>query len=89
ILRRAREVGAFINFDMESYRFKDITLALFKSILEEEDFREESWHEHPAHESPGRPARAPESPRAGRPCHVDRQLGDAPLRLVDWSFFGV
>ena len=40
ILRRAREVGAFINFDMESYKFKDLTLALFKSILEEEEFRQ-------------------------------------------------
>ena len=40
ILRRAAEVGAFINFDMESYKFKDLTLALFKSILEESEFRE-------------------------------------------------
>jgi len=39
ILRRAHEVGAFINFDMESYKLKDLTLALFKSILEEEAFR--------------------------------------------------
>jgi RHH-type proline utilization regulon transcriptional repressor/proline dehydrogenase/delta 1-pyrroline-5-carboxylate dehydrogenase len=39
ILRRASEVGAFINFDMESYRLKDLTLALFKSILEEDEFR--------------------------------------------------
>ncbi len=39
ILRRAREVGAFINFDMESYKLKDLTLALFKSILEEDEFR--------------------------------------------------
>lgn len=38
ILRRAAEVGAFINFDMESYRWKDLTLALFKSILEEPEF---------------------------------------------------
>jgi RHH-type transcriptional regulator, proline utilization regulon repressor / proline dehydrogenase / delta 1-pyrroline-5-carboxylate dehydrogenase len=38
ILRRAREVGAFINFDMESYKLKDLTLALFKSILEEDEF---------------------------------------------------
>jgi RHH-type proline utilization regulon transcriptional repressor/proline dehydrogenase/delta 1-pyrroline-5-carboxylate dehydrogenase len=38
ILRRAAEVGAFINFDMESYKLKDLTLALFKSILEEEEF---------------------------------------------------
>ncbi len=39
ILRRATEVGAFINFDMESYELKDLTLALFKSILEEPEFR--------------------------------------------------
>src|SRR4051812_23498129 len=39
ILRRASEVGAFINFDMESYKLKDLTLALFKSILEEPEFR--------------------------------------------------
>ena len=38
ILRRAREVGAFINFDMESYKLKDLTLALFRSILEEDEF---------------------------------------------------
>src|SRR5882724_6810841 len=39
ILRRAAEVGAFINFDMESYKFKDLTLALFKSILERSEER--------------------------------------------------
>jgi RHH-type proline utilization regulon transcriptional repressor/proline dehydrogenase/delta 1-pyrroline-5-carboxylate dehydrogenase len=38
ILRRAAEVGAFINFDMESYRLKDLTLELFRSILEEPEF---------------------------------------------------
>ncbi|HVU35239.1 MAG TPA: proline dehydrogenase family protein [Opitutaceae bacterium] len=38
ILRRARAVGAFINFDMESYKLKDLTLALFRSILEEPEF---------------------------------------------------
>jgi RHH-type proline utilization regulon transcriptional repressor/proline dehydrogenase/delta 1-pyrroline-5-carboxylate dehydrogenase len=38
ILRRAAAVGAFINFDMESYKLKDLTLALFKSILEEPEF---------------------------------------------------
>lgn len=38
ILRRASELGALINFDMESYRFKPVTLALFCSILEEEEF---------------------------------------------------
>jgi RHH-type transcriptional regulator, proline utilization regulon repressor / proline dehydrogenase / delta 1-pyrroline-5-carboxylate dehydrogenase len=39
ILRKAQEVGAFINFDMESYRFKAVTLSLFKSILEEPAFQ--------------------------------------------------
>lgn len=38
ILRRAAEVGAFINFDMESYKLKDLTLALFQSILAEPEF---------------------------------------------------
>jgi RHH-type transcriptional regulator, proline utilization regulon repressor / proline dehydrogenase / delta 1-pyrroline-5-carboxylate dehydrogenase len=38
ILRRAIEVGALINFDMESYKLKDLTLALFKSIFEEPEF---------------------------------------------------
>ena len=41
ILRRAVEAGAFINFDMESYKLKDLTLALFKSILEEAEFRQQ------------------------------------------------
>jgi RHH-type proline utilization regulon transcriptional repressor/proline dehydrogenase/delta 1-pyrroline-5-carboxylate dehydrogenase len=41
ILRRAREIGAFINFDMESYGLKDLTLALFRSILSEDEFREQ------------------------------------------------
>jgi RHH-type proline utilization regulon transcriptional repressor/proline dehydrogenase/delta 1-pyrroline-5-carboxylate dehydrogenase len=40
ILRRAAEVGALINFDMESYKLKDLTLQLFKSIFEEPEFRE-------------------------------------------------
>ena len=41
ILRRAVEVGAFINFDMESYKLKDLTLALFRSILEEPEFQQQ------------------------------------------------
>ena len=40
ILRRAAEVGALINFDMESYKLKDLTLQLFKSIFEEPEFAE-------------------------------------------------
>lgn len=38
ILRRATEVGALVNFDMESYKLKDLTLALFQSIFEEPEF---------------------------------------------------
>ncbi|MBP7141480.1 MAG: proline dehydrogenase family protein [Opitutaceae bacterium] len=38
ILRRASAAGALINFDMESYRTKDLTLALFRSIMEEAEF---------------------------------------------------
>lgn len=41
ILRRATEVGAFINFDMESYKLKDLTFALFRSILEEPEFAQQ------------------------------------------------
>src|SRR6266542_1946978 len=40
ILRRARELGAFINFDMESYAHKNTTLELFKTIFSEEEFRD-------------------------------------------------
>jgi RHH-type proline utilization regulon transcriptional repressor/proline dehydrogenase/delta 1-pyrroline-5-carboxylate dehydrogenase len=40
ILRRAAEVGAFVNFDMESCQLKELTLALFRSIGEEDEFRE-------------------------------------------------
>ena len=39
ILRRSREVGGFVNFDMESYAMKDLTLSLFRSILEEDEFK--------------------------------------------------
>src|SRR5712692_2335898 len=40
ILRRARELGAFINFDMESYAHKNTTLALFKTLFTESEFRD-------------------------------------------------
>src|SRR5215470_7158408 len=39
LLRRARNVGAFINFDMESYAHKNITFELFKIIFTEEEFK--------------------------------------------------
>jgi RHH-type proline utilization regulon transcriptional repressor/proline dehydrogenase/delta 1-pyrroline-5-carboxylate dehydrogenase len=38
VLRRARELGALINFDMESYALKDLTLHLFRSIFSEPEF---------------------------------------------------
>jgi RHH-type proline utilization regulon transcriptional repressor/proline dehydrogenase/delta 1-pyrroline-5-carboxylate dehydrogenase len=40
ILRRARELGAFINFDMESYAHKNTTLELFKTIFTEKEFKD-------------------------------------------------
>src|SRR5207253_2981342 len=40
ILRRARELGAFINFDMESYAHKNITLELFKTTFGEGEFKD-------------------------------------------------
>jgi RHH-type proline utilization regulon transcriptional repressor/proline dehydrogenase/delta 1-pyrroline-5-carboxylate dehydrogenase len=38
ILRRAKEVGAFVNFDMESYAQKNATLDLFKQLFTEPEF---------------------------------------------------
>jgi RHH-type proline utilization regulon transcriptional repressor/proline dehydrogenase/delta 1-pyrroline-5-carboxylate dehydrogenase len=40
LLRRARELDAFINFDMESYVLKNTTLELFKTILTEAEFKD-------------------------------------------------
>src|SRR5881296_3411924 len=40
LLRRARELGAFINFDMESYALKNTTLELFKTIFAGEEFKD-------------------------------------------------
>jgi RHH-type proline utilization regulon transcriptional repressor/proline dehydrogenase/delta 1-pyrroline-5-carboxylate dehydrogenase len=40
LLRRARELGAFINFDMESYAHKYTTLELFKSIFTDPEFKD-------------------------------------------------
>ena len=36
ILRRARELGAFVNFDMESYAHKEATLELFRRLFTED-----------------------------------------------------
>src|SRR6059036_2868503 len=40
ILRRARDLGAFVNFDMESYAHKNATLDLFRSLFTETEFRD-------------------------------------------------
>jgi RHH-type proline utilization regulon transcriptional repressor/proline dehydrogenase/delta 1-pyrroline-5-carboxylate dehydrogenase len=39
ILRAARRNHAFVNVDMEQYAFKDVTLGIFREILEEDEFR--------------------------------------------------
>ncbi|MBZ8179652.1 L-glutamate gamma-semialdehyde dehydrogenase [Oscillatoria salina] len=39
LLRRAEELGAAIHFDMEQYRYKDLTLAILKELLMEDEFR--------------------------------------------------
>jgi RHH-type proline utilization regulon transcriptional repressor/proline dehydrogenase/delta 1-pyrroline-5-carboxylate dehydrogenase len=42
LLRAARAQRAFVNIDMESYRTKDLTLAIFRQILMEDEFRDTS-----------------------------------------------
>ncbi|NJL21805.1 MAG: hypothetical protein HC895_14950 [Leptolyngbyaceae cyanobacterium SM1_3_5] len=39
LLRRARELGAAVHFDMEQYAYKDITIAILKKILTEPEFQ--------------------------------------------------
>lgn len=39
ILRLARKCGAFVNIDMEQSAYKDLTLQIFREILEEPEFR--------------------------------------------------
>ncbi|HEY1789072.1 MAG TPA: proline dehydrogenase family protein [Verrucomicrobiae bacterium] len=41
ILRKAKETGALVNFDMESYALKNLTLRLFKTIFSESEFDKE------------------------------------------------
>lgn len=40
IFRAAMKRGAFVNVDMEHYAVKDLTLAIFKRVLEEPEFRD-------------------------------------------------
>ena len=39
LLRKAAELGAAIHFDMEQYRYKDLTLQILKELLIEQEFR--------------------------------------------------
>jgi RHH-type proline utilization regulon transcriptional repressor/proline dehydrogenase/delta 1-pyrroline-5-carboxylate dehydrogenase len=39
LLRRARELGAAVHFDMEQYAYKELTLAILKRVLLEDEFR--------------------------------------------------
>jgi RHH-type proline utilization regulon transcriptional repressor/proline dehydrogenase/delta 1-pyrroline-5-carboxylate dehydrogenase len=40
ILRMARQQHAFVNFDMEQYASKDVTLRIFREVLDEDEFRD-------------------------------------------------
>ena len=40
ILSRARELGAFVNFDMESYAHKNATIELFKTLFSGREFQD-------------------------------------------------
>jgi RHH-type transcriptional regulator, proline utilization regulon repressor / proline dehydrogenase / delta 1-pyrroline-5-carboxylate dehydrogenase len=40
IFRCARKHGAIINFDMEQFAYKDLTLRIFRQVLSEEEFRD-------------------------------------------------
>ncbi|NEQ73808.1 MAG: L-glutamate gamma-semialdehyde dehydrogenase [Okeania sp. SIO2C9] len=39
LLRRAKELGVAVHFDMEQYSYKDLTIAILKELLMEEEFR--------------------------------------------------
>ncbi len=39
LLRRAKDNGAAVHFDMEQYAYKDLTLSILKQLLMEEEFR--------------------------------------------------
>jgi len=40
LLRRAKELGAAVHFDMEQYVYKDMTLGILKDLLMEDEFRD-------------------------------------------------
>ncbi|MFP4010045.1 MAG: proline dehydrogenase family protein, partial [Spirulinaceae cyanobacterium] len=42
LLRKAKELGVAVHFDMEQYEYKDMTLAILKELLNEPEFRDRS-----------------------------------------------
>jgi RHH-type proline utilization regulon transcriptional repressor/proline dehydrogenase/delta 1-pyrroline-5-carboxylate dehydrogenase len=40
VLRAARRHGAFVNVDMEQYAYKNLTLQIFREVLDEDEFRD-------------------------------------------------
>ncbi|TAG93605.1 MAG: L-glutamate gamma-semialdehyde dehydrogenase [Oscillatoriales cyanobacterium] len=40
LLRRAKELGAAVHFDMEQYAYKSLTLSILKKLLLEDEFRD-------------------------------------------------
>lgn len=40
LLRRAKELGAAVHFDMEQYAYKDLTISILQELLMEEEFRD-------------------------------------------------
>ena len=40
VLRKAKDLDSAITVDMEDYHYKGLTIAIFKSLLDEEEFRE-------------------------------------------------
>ena len=40
LLRRAKDLGVAVHFDMEQYAFKDLTIAILRELLMEEEFRD-------------------------------------------------
>jgi RHH-type proline utilization regulon transcriptional repressor/proline dehydrogenase/delta 1-pyrroline-5-carboxylate dehydrogenase len=43
LLREAARLGAAVTVDMEQYSFKELTLAMFRSVLEEPEFHEQPY----------------------------------------------
>jgi RHH-type transcriptional regulator, proline utilization regulon repressor / proline dehydrogenase / delta 1-pyrroline-5-carboxylate dehydrogenase len=43
LLREAARLGAAVTVDMEQYSFKDLTLAMFRSVLEEPEFHKQPY----------------------------------------------